>query len=167
MSVRTTEAAETEALGAELAAELGPGDVVLVAGDVGTGKSTLIRGALRALGVEGPIPSPTFTIGRRYVPGNVGPVPAEPPAGSVPARPVAFSHLDLYRLADLGIEEPGLLDDYLTADAVAFIEWPEIAAEALARDGVRVARRVEIRHAGGDRREIEVSAPVAPRGPQA
>ena len=151
MSARTTtDAAATEAVGAELAAELAAGDVVLVAGEVGAGKSTLIRGALRALGVEEPIPSPTFTIGRRYDlkgSGTVG----------------AASHLDLYRLADLGVEEPGLLDDYLTEDAVAFIEWPEVAADALEREGARVARRVSIRHAGGDRREIEISAPVAPR----
>src|SRR6266498_1182959 len=106
MTEGTGTAAETEAVGARLAAELGPGDVVLVRGGLGAGKTTLIRGACRALGVSEQVTSPTFTIGQTY-------------AGRVPV-----SHLDLYRLVDLGQEDPGLLDDYLTPEAVAFIEWP-------------------------------------------
>jgi len=138
----TVGAAQTEALGARLAAGLGPGDVVLVSGELGSGKTTLVRGACRQLGVEGPIVSPTFTIGRRY-------------RGRVPV-----SHLDLYRLGPLAAEEPALLDDYLRPDAVAFVEWPRPERELSLGDGVRVAHWVEIRHAGGDRREIEV-APAA------
>lgn len=129
----------TEALGARLAAGLEPGDVVLVRGELGSGKTTLIRGACRALGVSEAVISPTFTIGRRY-------------RGRLPV-----SHLDLYRLAGLGEEEPGLLDDYLTPDAIAFIEWPQAAEPELEGAGVRIARRVELRHAGGDRREISVA----------
>jgi tRNA threonylcarbamoyladenosine biosynthesis protein TsaE len=139
----TASAAETEALGARLAGALAPGDVVLVSGELGSGKTTLVRGACRALGVAGPVVSPTFTIGRRY-------------RGRLP-----ISHLDLYRLGDLSAEEPALLDDYLTPDAVAFVEWPRPAGELAIRDGVRIARRVEIRHAGRDRRQIEV-APAVP-----
>lgn len=132
----------TEALGAELARALRPGDVVVVRGELGSGKTTLIRGACRALGITEAVVSPTFTIGRRY-------------AGRLPV-----SHLDLYRLADLDEEEPGLLDDYLTPDAVAFVEWPDVAELELERDGVRVAHRIELRHAGGDRRQVAVeSAP--------
>ena len=115
MIERTTGPAETEAVGARLAASLRPGDVVLVAGELGTGKTTLIRGAARALGVKGPITSPTFTIGHRY-------------EGDVPV-----SHLDLYRLSDLDAEDPGLLDDYLTPDAIALIEWPALAEPALGK----------------------------------
>ena len=126
--------AETEAFGARLAAGLGPGDLVLVSGELGTGKTTLIRGACRALGVTEQVTSPTFTIGRRY-------------SGRLP-----ISHLDLYRLDSLEGEDPGLLDDYLTPDAVTFIEWPA-AAESLLGER-RVSRRVELRHAGGDRREV-------------
>jgi len=84
---------QTEAIAAELAARLAAGDVVLVEGELGTGKTTFVRGACRALGVEGVVTSPTFTIGQRY-----------------PAI-VPVSHLDLYRVADLGEEDPDLLDD--------------------------------------------------------
>ena len=147
MRSRTTEAAAaTEAVGAELAGALKPGNVVLVEGDLGAGKTTFIRGACRALGVEEPVVSPTFTIGRRY-------------RGRVPV-----SHVDLYRLGETGLasEEPGLLDDYLTADAVAFIEWPQGAFDDPALSGrSRGLWRVRIRHAGRDRREIEIAAPVA------
>jgi tRNA threonylcarbamoyladenosine biosynthesis protein TsaE len=133
----TAAAAETEALGARIAADLGPGDVVVVNGEIGVGKTTLIRGACRALGVEERIVSPTFTIGRRY-------------RGRMP-----ISHLDLYRLQDLEGEEPALLDDYLDAETVAFIEWPGVAAPALAG---RVALEVRLSHSGGDGRQIEVAA---------
>jgi tRNA threonylcarbamoyladenosine biosynthesis protein TsaE len=131
---------ETEGLAAALAATLRPGDVVLVAGELGAGKTTFVRGACRALGVRGPVTSPTFTIGRRY------------DDGSVPV-----SHLDLYRLADLDDEDPALLADYLGAERVAFVEWPEIAEPELVRaPGVRVAARVLLEHRGGDRRRVVV-----------
>jgi tRNA threonylcarbamoyladenosine biosynthesis protein TsaE len=141
---RVESAADTEAVGARIASRLKPGDVVLVAGELGAGKTTLIRGACRALGVADPIVSPTFTIGRRYR-GREG---------------LPVSHLDLYRLTDLSLEEPGLLDDYLTADAISFIEWPERAGET-ATEGLRVAARVRLEHAGGDAREIELNGPAA------
>jgi tRNA threonylcarbamoyladenosine biosynthesis protein TsaE len=101
---------------------------------MGAGKTTFIRGACRALGFDGPVTSPTFTIGRRY------------------EAPVPIAHLDLHRLAGLAGEDPALLDDYLTPDAVAFVEWPEIAEPEL--DHVRA--RVRLEHAGGDRRAITV-----------
>jgi tRNA threonylcarbamoyladenosine biosynthesis protein TsaE len=126
--------ARTEAIGADVAATLAPGDVVLVSGELGAGKTTLIQGAARALGVERRIASPTFTIGTRY-------------RGRVPV-----SHLDLYRLADLDAEEPGLLDDYLTSDSIAFVEWPAVA-EAQLEPSVRI----DIEHAGGDRRRISIA----------
>src|SRR6185312_2184811 len=85
---RSDGAGRTEEIAAELAAELRPGDVVLLSGDLGSGKTTFVRGAARALGVSGPVTSPTFTIGQRY-------------EGRVPV-----SHLDLYRLGGLDAEEP-------------------------------------------------------------
>ena len=126
---------ETEAAGAELASRLTPGDVVLVSGELGSGKTTFVRGACRALGVEGPVTSPTFTIGRVL--------------GDSPE----IAHLDLYRLGSLAGEDPALLEDYLTADRVGFIEWPAAAEPRLER----VAARVTLEHAGGDRRRITVA----------
>jgi tRNA threonylcarbamoyladenosine biosynthesis protein TsaE len=133
--IRSAGPGRTEAAAAALAAELRPGDVVLLRGELGSGKTTFVRGAARALGVRGPVTSPTFTIGRRY-------------EGDVPV-----SHLDLHRLAGAGLggEDPGLLDDYLTADAIAFVEWPEPAAGAIAP-----AATVTLEHAGGDAREITI-----------
>src|ERR1700722_6535882 len=111
----TSSAAETERLAAEVARELRPGDVVLLAGELGAGKTTFVRGAARALGVTGPVTSPTFTIGQRY-----------PAAG-----PGAFvTHLDLYRIAELGDEDPDLLADYVGPDTIAFVEWPQRAESA-------------------------------------
>jgi tRNA threonylcarbamoyladenosine biosynthesis protein TsaE len=133
---RTTSAEQTEALGAALAVDLRPGDVVLVAGELGAGKTTFVRGAARALGVDEPVTSPTFTIGARY-------------HGRVPV-----AHLDLFRLGgDLEGEDPGLLEDYLTPDAVAFVEWHDAAAPEL--EGRRV-RHVRLAHAGRDARTVEV-----------
>ena len=127
----------TERAGAELARRLRPGDVVLVSGELGAGKTTFVRGALRALGVEGPVTSPTFVVGHAYD-GRDGPV----------------SHLDLYRLAGMDDEDPGLLDPFFAPDAVAFVEWPEHAPGAWPPE--RVAHQVRLEHAGGDARTIEV-----------
>jgi tRNA threonylcarbamoyladenosine biosynthesis protein TsaE len=142
LSERTTGPAETEAAGARLARSLRAGDVVLVSGEIGSGKTTFVKGAGRELGVREPVVSPTFTIGRRYA-GSRGPV----------------SHLDLYRLEGLEGEEPGMLDDYLTADAISFVEWPSLLERDFvppALEEVRIATRVALSHAGGDHRDIAV-----------
>lgn len=115
----------TEAHAVEYAATLAPGDVVLVEGELGAGKTTWVRAAARALGFKGPVTSPTFTIGQIY-------------AGDG----IEIAHLDLYRLESL---EPWLLDDYVTPERITFVEWPKGALEG---------RRVLIEHAGGDEREI-------------
>jgi len=128
-------AAETEALGARIAARLRPGDVVLLSGELGAGKTTLIRGACRALGVVAPVTSPTFTIGQRYE-----------------GARMPISHLDLYRLEGLEGEEPALLDDYLGGEGVAFVEWPEAGAERLERPAIQV----RLEHEAEERRRIEV-----------
>jgi tRNA threonylcarbamoyladenosine biosynthesis protein TsaE len=108
---------------------------VLVSGELGSGKTTFVRGACRALGVEGPVTSPTFTIGHVL--------------GDSPE----IAHLDLYRLGSLAGEDPALLEDYLTPERVGFVEWPAAAEAELAR----VAARVTLEHAGGDRRRITVA----------
>jgi tRNA threonylcarbamoyladenosine biosynthesis protein TsaE len=96
----------TERAGADLAAHLRPGDVVLVSGDLGAGKTTFVRGAARALGFAGTVSSPTFTIGHRY------------------EAPTPVAHLDLYRITGLDSEEWGDLEPYFDG-TVAFVEWPE------------------------------------------
>jgi tRNA threonylcarbamoyladenosine biosynthesis protein TsaE len=131
----TNSPAETESVGAGIAERLEPGDVVLLSGEVGAGKTTMIRGACRALGVSGPVTSPTFTIGQRYGGGRV---------------PV--SHLDLYRLQTLEGEDPALLEDYLRPEGVAFVEWPAAGEGRLER----VAVEVRLAHETEERRRIEV-----------
>jgi len=106
MEAITASPSETEALAARLAERLGPGDVVTISGELGAGKTTFVRGAARALGVAGPVSSPTFTIGHRY------------------DAPTPVAHLDLYRIAGLDPEEGGDLEPYFDG-TVAFVEWPE------------------------------------------
>jgi tRNA threonylcarbamoyladenosine biosynthesis protein TsaE len=134
MRAETQTAGETEAIGAELASRLRAGDVVVVRGELGSGKTTFVRGACRALGVEGPVTSPTFTIGHLY-------------EGSV-----EVAHLDLFRLESLDGEDPALLDDYLTPDRIGFVEWPEAALPEIQR----IAHTVRLEHRGGDRRLVTV-----------
>src|SRR3954453_5680062 len=110
--IETTSPHETEAAAAEVALRLRPGDVVLVSGELGSGKTTFVRGACRALGVTGAVTSPTFTIGHRYEADPDGP------------------HLDLFRFQGFPAAEWGDLEPYF-ADAICFVEWPEAAAGAL------------------------------------
>jgi tRNA threonylcarbamoyladenosine biosynthesis protein TsaE len=133
---RTASPSQTEALGSRLALELDPGDAVLLEGEIGTGKTTFVRGACRALGVTTPVTSPTFTIGQRY--------PSSPPV----------AHVDLFRVEDLDAEDPELLADYLRPDTIAFVEWPR-NIDALRSYALLVAR-VSIAHAGGDRRIVSI-----------
>jgi len=136
VTTETSSAEETAAVGAQLAARLGAGDVVLISGELGSGKTTFVRGACRALGVEGVVSSPTFAIGQVLV-------------GRLPV-----AHLDLYRLGSLTGEE-ALLEDYLTPERVAFVEWPEVGEAMIGK----VAAWVRLEHAGEERRRIEVSSP--------
>ena len=95
-----------------------------------------MRGACRALGVTGPVTSPTFTIGNRY------------------RGRVDVSHLDLYRFEGVSDSDWADLEPYFE-DAVCFVEWPEVAAGYL--PGPRAT--VHLRHAGGDRRVLELESP--------
>ncbi|MBV8988524.1 MAG: tRNA (adenosine(37)-N6)-threonylcarbamoyltransferase complex ATPase subunit type 1 TsaE [Solirubrobacterales bacterium] len=136
--VHTRNARETAALGAELAGGLRPGDVVLVEGELGAGKTTFVRGACRALGVSAVVTSPTFSIGQRY-----------------PA-PVPVSHVDLFRVPELAREDPDLLADYLGPRMIAFVEWPQ-GSEAEVASFARIAARVRIEHAGQEERLVQIS----------
>jgi tRNA threonylcarbamoyladenosine biosynthesis protein TsaE len=124
---------ETEHFAAELARELVPGDVVTVSGELGSGKTTFVRGACRALGVTGAVTSPTFTIGHRY------------------RGAVDVSHLDLYRFESVSPAEWGDLEPYFDG-AVCFVEWPEAAGEAIPAPRFHVI----LRHGGENKRLIEI-----------
>jgi tRNA threonylcarbamoyladenosine biosynthesis protein TsaE len=99
--------------------------VVTVSGELGSGKTTFVRGACRALGVEEAVTSPTYTIGHRY------------------KGRVDVSHLDLFRFTGVSAAEWGDLEPYFD-DAIVFVEWPEAGA------GVLPAPRVEVRLEHGD-----------------
>lgn len=133
---RTGSAEQTEALGAAVAVRLRAGDVVLLRGELGAGKTTFVRGAARALGATVRVTSPTFALAHRY-----------------DGATLRVAHLDLYRLAGLGEDDEDLIADELAGDVVAFLEWPE---PALALIADRVAVEVTLAHAGEDAREAHV-----------
>jgi tRNA threonylcarbamoyladenosine biosynthesis protein TsaE len=132
----TGSASETERIAAALATRLAAGDVITVSGELGAGKTTFVRGACRARGVMAPVTSPTFTIGHRYVGGDVD-----------------ISHLDLYRFTGVSAAEWADLEPYFE-DALVFVEWPEAGAASLPE--IRVA--VTLEHAGGDERRIVLAS---------
>jgi tRNA threonylcarbamoyladenosine biosynthesis protein TsaE len=121
--IESRSAAETERIASELAVHLGAGDLVTVSGELGSGKTTFVRGACRALGVTSAVTSPTYTIGNRY------------------DGRVAVSHLDLYRLAEVTEDDWADLEPYFD-DSVVFVEWPEAAAGYLPRPRLRVRLRL-------------------------
>jgi tRNA threonylcarbamoyladenosine biosynthesis protein TsaE len=135
VEIESSSPSKTMQIAGRLAAQLQAGNVVTVAGELGSGKTTFVRGACRALGIETPVASPTFTIGRRY--------PGSPDV----------SHLDLYRFASVSSAEWGDLEPYFE-DAIVFVEWPEAAAATL-RD---VRASVRLAHVDSSRRLISVEA---------
>ena len=134
-----------EGLAAKVARFLAPGDVVVLKGEVGTGKTTFVRAAARALGVRETVTSPTYQFARGY-------------EGSVNGRAVAVNHLDLYRLEGLDARDALDLDEYLAADSVTFVEWADPALGLLAEPSV-----VEIFHRSPATRRVRVSGPLAAR----
>jgi len=133
MEIVSGSAADTEDIAAAVAAALRSGDVVTVSGELGAGKTTFVRGACRALGVTGPVTSPTYTIGHRY------------------AGDPDVSHLDLYRFVDVSAAEWADLEPYFQ-DAVVFVEWPEAAGAGLPA----VQARVRLEHIDETRRRIRL-----------
>lgn len=139
IELRSTSSEQTRAIAATLASALREGDVVVLSGDMGAGKTTFVQGAAEALGVKARVTSPTFVLMREY-------------EGS--PRVV---HVDVYRLSslqeliDLGYEE------LFAPDAVTFIEWGDAVSGAMPDDRLEV----DIRPIGGDERRITIGA----RGP--
>jgi tRNA threonylcarbamoyladenosine biosynthesis protein TsaE len=135
VELRSSSPEATEHIAAALAGELRVGDVVTVAGELGTGKTTFVRGACRALGVAGPVTSPTYTLGNRY------------------EGDVLVSHLDLYRLTSVADADWGDLESYFE-DAVVFVEWPEAGKDFLPSPRAEI----RLRHAGETLRLITLSS---------
>ncbi len=135
-----------EAVAAKAASFLAPGDVVVLKGEVGAGKTTFVRAAARALGVREAVTSPTYQFARDY-------------EGSLNGRAVAVNHLDLYRLEGLDARDALDLDEYLDADAVTFVEWADPAIGILTME----PSVVEIFHRSPTLRRVRLSGPITAR----
>ncbi|ERL66247.1 tRNA (adenosine(37)-N6)-threonylcarbamoyltransferase complex ATPase subunit type 1 TsaE [Schleiferilactobacillus shenzhenensis] len=138
----THDAAETVRLGRALGQLAQAGDVILLDGDLGAGKTTMTKGIARGLGITGPVKSPTFTLIREYQDGRL-----------------PLYHMDVYRLENGGAEDLGL-DEYFDGDGVSVVEWSEFITDLLPPTYVRIriartdstddTRRITITAHGGD-----------------
>jgi tRNA threonylcarbamoyladenosine biosynthesis protein TsaE len=126
-------AAATEALGAALAAGVAPGQVLHLRGDLGTGKTTLVRGLLRALGYAGRVKSPSYTLVEPY-----------------DVSSLHFYHFDFYRFKDRSEWLSSGFREYFNPDSVCVVEWPEKAGDLLAPPDLEV----QLQFAGAARRAI-------------
>jgi len=134
-----------EDLAAKIAMTLKPGDVVILSGEVGAGKTTFVRAAARSLGVAERVTSPTYQLARSY-------------EGTVDGRRVAVNHLDLYRIEGIEAGDVLELEDYLDPRAVTFVEWAEPALALLEDPTV-----VRISHQTPATRRVNIEGPVAER----
>jgi len=126
----------TASLGAKLAAGIGPGMRIYLRGDLGSGKTTLIRGLLRGLGVQDRVKSPTYALVELYV-----------------ASRLNLYHFDFYRFLDAREFEDAGLAEYFRGEGVCLVEWPERAGDALPRPDLELS----LAYAGAGR-EISVKA---------
>jgi tRNA threonylcarbamoyladenosine biosynthesis protein TsaE len=140
--IHTSSAVETTELGRTLASGLAAGDVVAFYGDLGAGKTTMIKGVASGLGVVEVVKSPSFVVMTEYT-------------GRLPVY-----HVDLYRLNESSDFESIGLDSYLDGDGICLIEWAERAEKVLPASAIRVRMSVE-----GEGRRIEVSGPNVDRNP--
>ncbi len=137
MMIITKSAGETRALGERIAGQLQPGDVLLLEGDLGAGKSELTRGIARGLGVTETVTSPSFTILNVYESGRC-----------------PLYHFDWYRLESADeLYELGM-DEYLGGDGIAVIEWPGQCPDAVPEN----AMRIRLEAAGKNERKIDIGA---------
>jgi tRNA threonylcarbamoyladenosine biosynthesis protein TsaE len=134
ISIETTSEAETRALGAQLGAAAEPGDVLILQGGFGAGKTTLVQGIAQGLGVEGPVTSPSFVIANEY-------------AGRIP-----IYHLDLYRVEVMDPTTLEAISEYFGADGLCAVEWPA----SLPADLIPHATRIDFAVTGDERRRLEV-----------
>jgi tRNA threonylcarbamoyladenosine biosynthesis protein TsaE len=139
------EEAALEGLASRVARMIEPGDVVVLSGAVGAGKTTFVRAAALALGVTDRVTSPTYQLARGY-------------EGLKDGRRMVVNHMDLYRLE--GIEDRDVLelDDYLEPEAVTFIEWADPALDAIENPSL-----VHISHETPTTRSVSLEGPIKER----
>jgi tRNA threonylcarbamoyladenosine biosynthesis protein TsaE len=137
--------AALEELASEVARSLGSGDVVVLSGEVGSGKSTFVRAAALALGVTDRVTSPTYQLARGY-------------EGLVDGERVVVNHMDLYRLEGIEARDVLELDDFLEPDAVTFIEWADPALNAIENPSL-----VHISHETPTTRSVSLEGPIEER----
>ncbi len=145
MEFEGVDEAALEALAARVSGFLEYGDVVVLSGEVGSGKTTFVRAAARSLGVEKRVTSPTYQIARGY-------------EGIVDGREVAVNHLDLYRLEGLEDRDALELDDYLDPEAITFVEWAEPALGVIEDPTI-----VHISHQTSTTRRVNLAGAAARR----
>jgi tRNA threonylcarbamoyladenosine biosynthesis protein TsaE len=156
LTLHLADASATEACGARIAPALRGGMIVTLQGDLGTGKTTLVRGLLRARGVTGAVKSPTYTLVEHY-----------------PVSSLYFYHFDFYRFARASEWDDAGIADYFRDDAVCIVEWPERAGDRLppadlalslshARDGRGRDLVATARSTAGERCLNALSAAAAP-----
>lgn len=136
MNINLPDEAATLALGAALTACMQPGLVIWLDGDLGAGKTTLVRGLLRALGDTGPVKSPTYALVEIHVVSGLN-----------------FYHFDFYRFSQPEEYLDAGLDEYFAGDGVCLVEWPEQAAPYLPAADLRIRLNVE-----GDGRVARIEA---------
>ncbi len=136
---------ELKRLAARVAALLEPGDVVVLSGEVGSGKTTFVRAAMHALGVRERVTSPTYQLARSY-------------EGEMAGSSVTLNHLDLYRLEEIGSADVLELEDYLEPGAITFIEWADPALGSLEAPSL-----VELSHQGEGLRGVRITGPLEER----
>lgn len=145
MTFESLEEAALEELASRVALVLGPGDVVVLSGEVGAGKTTFVRAAARSLGVTDRVTSPTYQLARGY-------------EGLRDGRRVPVNHMDLYRLEGIADRDVLELDDYVEPEAVTFIEWAAPALEALDNPSL-----ISITHETPTRRNVSLEGPIVGR----
>ena len=145
MDLEELDEAALATLAAKVASNLEPGDVVVLAGEVGSGKTAFVRAAALAMGVRERVTSPSYQIARSY-------------AGAVKGYPVTINHLDLYRLEGLEDQDALEIDDYLDPGAITFVEWAEPALGLITDPTV-----VRISHQAPATRRVSMTGPAAER----